>query len=113
MNAQLPAEPAALPTDASNVAAPFTLNWLPAGYEIISEHQPVMTRSGRVMASWLLSDGIHQISIFVQPSNGISEPQAFRDGATTILVMPQQNYDVTVIGPVNPKIANQLAVAVQ
>ncbi|MBN8445832.1 MAG: MucB/RseB C-terminal domain-containing protein [Gammaproteobacteria bacterium] len=113
MNAQLPAEPAALPTDVSSVAAPFTLSWVPAGYDIISQHQPVMTRSGRVMASWLLSDGIHQISIFVQPSNGIAEAQAFRDGATTILVVPQQNYDVTVIGPVNPKIANQLAVAVQ
>ncbi|MDZ7903159.1 MAG: hypothetical protein U5L01_11705 [Rheinheimera sp.] len=39
----------------------------------------------------------------MQPSNGIAEAQAFRDGATTILVVPQQNYDVTVIGPVNPK----------
>lgn len=113
MNAQLPAEPAALPIDTSNVSTPFTLSWLPAGYEVISQHQPVMTRSGRVLASWLLSDGLHQISIFVQPSTGINQPQAFRDGATTILVVPQQNYDVTVIGPVNPKIANQLAVAVQ
>jgi len=113
MNAQLPAEPAALPTDTSAVSTPFSLSWLPAGYDVISQHQPVMTRSGRVLASWLLSDGVHQISIFVQPSNGIAQPQAFRDGATTILVVPQQNYDVTVIGPVNPKIANQLAVSVQ
>ena len=87
----------------SSVAAPFTLSWVPAGYDIISQHQPVMTRSGRVMASWLLSDGIHQISIFVQPSNGIAEAQAFRDGATTILVVPQQNYDVTVIGTSQPR----------
>lgn len=113
MNAQLPTEPAALSTDISSISAPFTLGWLPTGYDIVSQHQPVMTRSGRVLASWLLSDGLHQISIFVQPSNGIVQPQAFRDGATTILVLPQQNYDVTVIGPVNPKLANQIAASVQ
>ncbi len=113
LNAQLPAEPAALATDTSAVAAPFSLSWLPAGYQIINQHQPVMTRSGRVIGSWLLSDGIHQISVFVQPSAGLSQVMAYRDGATTILVVPQQNYDVTVIGPIEAQLANKIAVSVQ
>lgn len=113
MNAQLPAEPAALVMDANHASTPFNLSWLPPGYEVVTQHQPVMTRTGRVIASWLLSDGVHHISIFVQPTAGIERAQAFRDGATTIVVVPQQNYDVTVIGPVSPQLANQLAVAVQ
>lgn len=113
LNAQLPAEPAALATDTSAIAAPFSLSWLPAGYKIVNQHQPVMTRSGRVIGSWLLSDGIHQISVFVQPSAGLNQAMAYRDGATTILVVPQQNYDVTVIGPIEAQLANQLAVSVQ
>ncbi len=60
----------------------------------------------------MLTDGLHQISVFVQPSAGLPA-QAFRDGATTLLVLPKQNVDVTVIGPLDVTLANRLADSVR
>lgn len=111
MQAQLPADPVLLPVPEA-VSQGFTLNWLPEGYQLVSQQMPVMAQNSKMLASWLLTDGLHQISVFVQPGAGVPL-QAYRDGATTILVQPKQRVDVTVIGPVDPALAQRLADAVQ
>lgn len=110
-HAELPSQPVPLST-APVENSSFRLGWLPEGYHAVDQPQTVLTRSGRLLASWLLSDGMHQVSVFLQPtaSNG---DQVFRDGATTIMVMARQNYDVTVIGPLPLEQARQLAQAIE
>lgn len=112
MTADLPVEPVMLPEITTKVDSNFTLSWLPEGYQLISQHLPVMTSNGKMLASWLLTDGLHQISVFVQPGAGVPL-QAYRDGATTILVQPKQQVDVTVIGPLEVELARRLADSVQ
>lgn len=112
MTADLPVEPVMLPEITTKVDSNFTLSWLPEGYQLISQHLPVMTSNGKMLASWLLTDGLHQISVFVQPGAGVPV-QAYRDGATTILVQPKQQVDVTVIGPLEVELARRLADSVQ
>ena len=63
------------------------------------------------MSYWLLSDGLHQVSVFVQQAQRMPT-QAFRDGATTIYVQTQDQLEITVIGPVSIDTARQLASAV-
>jgi negative regulator of sigma E activity len=111
MNADLPAEPVAVPSQQTASSA-FRLNWLPDGYRLLPQLSPVPGRTGQLLASWLLTDGLHQISVFVQPSSGLAA-QAFRDGATTLLVKPRDQIDVVVIGPLQATLASQLADAVQ
>lgn len=111
ISAQLPEQPHAL----ANSQAPqdqFKLSWIPPGYQLLAQQVPVSTRSVPVLANWLLSDGLHQISVFVQPTARLPEQQ-LRDGATTILVTTRQNLDVTVIGPLRPELAAKLAAAVE
>ncbi len=111
ISAQLPEQPHAL----ANSQAPqdqFKLNWIPPGYQLLAQQAPVSTRSVPVLANWLLSDGLHQISVFVQPTARLPQQQ-LRDGATTILVTTRQNLDVTVIGPLRPELAAKLAAAVE
>jgi len=111
ISAQLPAQPHALVNRPAPQQA-FKLNWLPNGYQLLPEQAPVSTRSVPVLANWLLSDGLHQISVFVQPSARLPAQQ-LRDGATTILVTTRQNLDITVIGPLRPELAARLAAAVE
>lgn len=111
VTAQLPQQPHAL-QQVQNSQHQFRLNWLPAGYQMIEQQVAVNTHSVPLLAHWLLSDGLHQISVFVQPAARLPEQQ-LRDGATTILVTSRQNLDVTVIGPVHPELARRLADSVE
>lgn len=112
MTAELPGEPVMLPEVTVQSGRQFALNWLPDGYQLLSQQLPVMTNNEKMLASWLLTDGLHQISVFVQPGAGVPV-QAYRDGATTILVQPKQQVDVTVIGPLEVELARRLADSVQ
>jgi negative regulator of sigma E activity len=108
-NADLPKAAEKLPT-VSLPESPLELSWLPGGYQQVPVAAAMVPQ--QVLEQWLLSDGLHQVSVFVQP--GASLPaQAFRDGATTIFVMPKNQFDVTVIGPVSIESARQIAESVR
>jgi negative regulator of sigma E activity len=108
-SADLPQAAETLPT-VSLPESPLELSWLPVGYQQVPVAAAMVPQ--QVLEQWLLSDGLHQVSVFVQP--GASLPaQAFRDGATTIFVMPKNQFDVTVIGPVSIESARQIAESVR
>ncbi len=111
MTADLPAEPVSTTVESGGQKA-FTLDWLPDGYRLLPQSMPLSGGTSQLLASWLLTDGLHQISVFVQPGTGLPA-QAFRDGATTLLVQPRGNVDIVVIGPLEAALASQLADAVQ
>ena len=90
--------------------SPLELSWLPQGYQQVAVTAAMIPQ--QVLEQWLLSDGLHQVSVFVQPSASLPA-QAFRDGATTIFVMPKNQFDVTVIGPVSIEQARQIAESVR
>jgi negative regulator of sigma E activity len=90
--------------------SPLELSWLPEGYQQVAVTAAMVPQ--QVLEQWLLSDGLHQVSVFVHPSASLPA-QAFRDGATTIFVMPKNQFDVTVIGPVSIENARQIAESVR
>lgn len=111
ITAPLPEQP--LQIQRSAVAeSTVQLKWLPDGYQAVEQPGTVLTRSSQLLASWLLSDGMHQISVFVQPASHMGD-QLLRDGATTILVRSGEQYDVTVIGPIVPELAQQIASSIE
>lgn len=89
----------------------YQLSWLPSGYQIIPEPMDIRQQQPAILGYWLLTDGLHQVSVFVQKSNRMA-PQAYRDGATTIYVQSDEQLEITVIGPVSIDTARQLAMAV-
>lgn len=109
MTAELPP-----PTNIVTKAAPqaqHKLTWLPQGFKAVAEPAGIPQLEGSLLSYWLLSDGLHQVSVFVQNSQQLPT-QAYRDGATTIYVQTSSQLEVTVIGPVSIEIAKQLAAAV-
>ncbi len=111
MTADLPAEPVATAVE-NRGQTTFTLGWLPDGYRLLPQSMPLPGRNSQLLAAWLLTDGLHQISVFVQPGTGLPA-QAFRDGATTLLVQPRGNVEIVVIGPLQAALASQLADGIQ
>lgn len=106
-----------LPQPPATAIKPFgaeqqQLTWLPNNYQVVAEPATIPQLEASLQSYWLLSDGLHQVSVFVQKSQGLPT-QAYRDGATTIYVQTKAPLEVTVIGPVSIEIARQLAAGVQ
>ncbi|MDX3773980.1 MucB/RseB C-terminal domain-containing protein [Chromatiaceae bacterium AAb-1] len=107
--------PAAVPVTLSEQASAndaYQLSWLPSGYRVIPEPVDLRQQQPALLGYWLLTDGLHQVSVFVQKSQSMPA-QAYRDGATTIYVQSNEQLEVTVIGPVSIETARQLAMAVR
>lgn len=104
-------EPAAQASSVTLPASELQLNWLPAGYQLVVEPTILPQLQQSLLSYWLLTDGLHQVSVFVQPSQQMPT-QAYRDGATTIYMLSAAQHDVTVIGPVSIDVAARLAAAV-
>lgn len=88
------------------------LTWLPDAYQVIAQPASISQLESHLQSYWLLTDGLHQVSVFVQPSQGLPT-QAYRDGATTIFVQSSAGLEVTVIGPISIDIARQLAAGIK
>ncbi|WP_445426271.1 MucB/RseB C-terminal domain-containing protein [Alishewanella sp. HL-SH06] len=100
------------PVVAKPASQPHQLSWLPKGFSISDDPLLVPQLQPDVLSYWLLSDGLHQVSVFVQNSHQLPT-QAYRDGATTIYVQADAKQDVTVIGPISIETAKRLAAAVR
>ncbi|MEE2000933.1 MucB/RseB C-terminal domain-containing protein [Alkalimonas sp. MEB108] len=100
------------PRGSAPLASDIQLAWLPSGFKMIEDPLVVPSLGVPLLHYWLLTDGLHQVSVFVQQPNQ-QPPQAYRDGATTIYVHSTEQFDVTVIGPVTLEIARQIANAVR
>lgn len=90
----------------------FQLTWMPQDYQVVEKPADIPQLQPALMNYWLLSDGLHQVSVFVQRNHSIPT-QAYRDGATTIYVQSDAQREVTVIGPVSIDIAQRLAASVR
>lgn len=108
--AELPAPSSAVAT--LPVQSAHQLSWLPEGYNRIANPADIPQLGGTLLSYWLLSDGLHQVSVFVQQAQRMPT-QAYRDGATTIYVQTQDQLEITIIGPVSIDTARQLAGAVR
>ncbi|MCD1597727.1 MucB/RseB C-terminal domain-containing protein [Rheinheimera aquimaris] len=109
MEAELPAPGDSVPRSA--VTSSHQLTWLPQGYTQVEEPANIPQLESSLLSYWLLSDGLHQVSVFVQQAQRLPT-QAYRDGATTIYVQNANQLEVTVIGPVSIETARQLAAGV-
>ncbi|KKO44417.1 anti sigma E (sigma 24) factor, negative regulator [Arsukibacterium ikkense] len=111
LDSELP-EPAPRAAGARLPDTQLQLTWLPAGYQLVDTPYVAPQLQQNLLSYWLLTDGLHQVSVFVQPSQRMPT-QAYRDGATTIYMLSAAQHDITVIGPVSIDVAERLAGAVR
>lgn len=92
----------------------WQMSWLPQGFELIKSDRHHVSISREVSDYYLYSDGLVEMSIYVQrPLESFNSPIVLQDGATSFAMVRSNGFDVTVIGKLPPEVAIKVASSVQ
>ncbi|MDN3652114.1 MucB/RseB C-terminal domain-containing protein [Thalassotalea ponticola] len=96
-----------------DVSLPWSVTYLPKGFEPVSSQIRYVAKIGQRMQTMLFNDGLVDISVYVAPSN--EQPRAAtvnQTGATTLLSLLKDGHEITVIGKIPAKTAAHIAESV-
>ena len=86
------------------------VNWLPTGFKQVRSSRHNLFGSNQTVDSILFSDGLVNVSVYVNPTN---QPQRnveyVHDGATVVLTMVKQNKEISVVGKIPSATAKAIA----
>lgn len=110
--------PAPLPTETmlerSNATSNWQIDWLPQGFELLKSDRHKLDLNNELADYYLFSDGLVDISIFVQrPLPGQRPSGALSSGATTVYVHNSGAFDVSVVGNIPALTAKSIAESVK
>lgn len=88
----------------------WQLNWLPQGFKLISANQHKLPLTGEFTDYILLSDGLVELSVFVQqPLSQKLKGGNVRSGSNIVAIHRGKGFDVSVIGKVPGVTAERIA----
>ncbi|CCQ10752.1 Sigma factor RpoE negative regulatory protein RseB precursor [Pseudoalteromonas luteoviolacea B = ATCC 29581] len=91
----------------------WRIQWLPAGFELLKSDRHKLDLNNELADYYLFSDGLIDISVFVQrPLPGKRPSGALASGATTIYVHNSGPFDVSVVGNIPAMTAKSIAESV-
>lgn len=113
-------EPGMLPdvvsfSPSSAIDSPWTINYLPKGMTIVKRDLRRLSGSGEVVEYIMLSDGLVDISVYMQESNN-NKPQSNLVGTVqtdTLLTIQHGELNITIIGKLPAATANAIAKSIQ
>ncbi|WP_018693153.1 MucB/RseB C-terminal domain-containing protein [Algicola sagamiensis] len=93
---------------------PLSAKWkfkaLPEGFQIIQSNQHYLSRSKELADYFLMSDGVVDVSVFIQqPIKQATSPTLLHNGATTVFFVNKGAYDVTIVGNIPLKLARRIS----
>ena len=92
----------------------WQMTWLPDGFELVKSDRHHVSISREVSDYYLYSDGLVEVSIYVQrPLDSFKSPIVLKDGATSFVMLRASGFDVTVVGKVPAEVAYQIATNVK
>lgn len=92
----------------------WQMTWVPKGFELLKSDRHHVSISREVSDYYLYSDGLVELSIYVQrPLDSFESPVVLTDGATSFVMVRSSGFDVTVVGKIPPKIAHKIATSVK
>lgn len=92
----------------------WQMTWLPEGFELVKSDRHHVSISREVSDYYLYSDGLVEVSIYVQrPLDSFKSPIVLKDGATSFVMLRSSGFDVTVVGKVPAEVAYQIATNVK
>jgi len=104
-----------LPSVVEVVAAPqnevpfWRINWLPQGMQVIKSNRRRISND-KTVEFILLSDGLVEISVYINPSSVEPRPvEHANDGATLVLTQIDQGLEVSVVGNIPLITAKKIA----
>jgi sigma-E factor negative regulatory protein RseB len=88
----------------------WQINWLPSGMKVIKKDIRRLSANDGVVEYMMLSDGMVDISVYLQQlSNGISQQTALKHQSNTLVTMQRDSLAVTIIGKLPAKTAGAIA----
>ena len=88
---------------------PWYAGWLPDGMEEIKRDRHRLSVSGNPVDYLLFSDGLIDVSVYVQAAGSNESTQAFRFGSDTFFSTQVGQLLVTVVGKLPPQTADKIA----
>jgi sigma-E factor negative regulatory protein RseB len=107
------ADSAQVKDTAGKTVSKWAINWLPEGFSEISRNQHKLSLTSEVADYILVSDGLVEISIFIQPPLASNiKVGNLRSGSNIVVVHHGKGFDVSVIGKVPVQTAERIAQSV-
>jgi len=94
--------------EAKGAETGWTLRSLPAGYAQVSEMRRTLPGRAQPVSQIVLSDGLANLSIFVETANASGSETARTEGATSFYMLPAGDHVITVLGEVPMATARQV-----
>lgn len=92
----------------------WDMSWMPEGFKLIKSDRHHVSISREVSDYFLYSDGLVDVSIYVQrPLESFNSPLILRDGATSFVMTHANGFDVTVVGKIPEAVALKIAKSVK
>ena len=92
----------------------WDISWIPKGFELIKSDRHHVSISREVSDYYLFSDGLTEISVYIQrPLGSFSEPVVLKNGATSMVMRHAGGFDVSVVGKVPLKTVYKMAFSVK
>ncbi|CAH9050700.1 Sigma-E factor regulatory protein RseB [Pseudoalteromonas holothuriae] len=96
------------------VQSNWQIGWLPEGFKLLKSDRHKLDLNNELADYYLFSDGLVDISVFVQrPLPGQRPSGALSSGATTVYVHNSGAYDVSVVGNIPAVTAKNIAESVK
>lgn len=93
-----------------NVELPWQVNWLPDGFELIKTNKRYIDKIGSEVESLMFNDGLVDVSVYVMPSDEAPRQASVNQtGATVLLSLLREGYEITVVGKVPAQTAAHIA----
>lgn len=100
-------------TQTENAVNNWQIGWIPKGFNLLKSDRHKLDLNNELTDYYLYSDGLVEISVFVQrPLPGRRPSGALSSGATTVYVHNAGGFDVSVVGNIPSTTAKAIAESV-
>ncbi|MGI9200593.1 MAG: MucB/RseB C-terminal domain-containing protein [Woeseiaceae bacterium] len=86
---------------------------LPPGFQITASHFEQSEGEDEAIIHMMISDGLANVSVFIEPNDHGVKPRSARAGAANSFSLPNGDYLVTAVGEVPPATAEHIARSMQ
>lgn len=99
--------------DSRQVDGQWDVAGLPRGFRVVSTHEEPLPGSAETVTHVLVSDGLANVSVFVEADNAAASTERSSSGATNTFSLATGSHRVTAVGEVPAATVEQVARALQ
>ncbi len=91
------------------VASPWSSDDLPPGFRVMSAHQESLSESDKLLTHILYSDGLANVSVFIEPTVKALPARYSRVGSSNSFSLQIEGHQVTAVGEVPAQTVERIA----